>query len=64
MTIHKRLSLLRYLANRWECPGKNNIIVVLVNTSILNGRDVQRKNVVNNVDKSSLWVPSNYRFCT
>ena len=22
-----------------------------------NGRDVQRKNVVNNVDKSSLWAP-------
>jgi len=23
----------------------------------INGRDVQRKNVVNNVDKSSLWAP-------
>jgi len=25
--------------------------------SNINGRDVQRKNVVNNVDKSSLWAP-------
>ena len=23
----------------------------------INGRDVQRKNVVNTVDKSSLWAP-------
>jgi len=23
----------------------------------INGGDVQRKNVVNNVDKSSLWAP-------
>ena len=23
----------------------------------INGRDVQRKTVVNNVDKSNLWVP-------
>jgi len=23
----------------------------------MNGRDVQRKNVVNNVEKSSLWAP-------
>jgi len=23
----------------------------------INGRDVQRKNVVNNEDKSSLWAP-------
>jgi len=23
----------------------------------INGRDVQRKNVVNNVDKLSLWAP-------
>jgi len=23
----------------------------------INGRDVQRKNVINNVDKSSLWAP-------
>jgi len=23
----------------------------------INGRDVQRKNVVNNVDKSSVWAP-------
>ena len=23
----------------------------------IDGRDVQRKNVVNNVDKSSLWAP-------
>jgi len=23
----------------------------------INGKDVQRKNVVNNVDKSSLWEP-------
>jgi len=23
----------------------------------INGRDVQRKNVVNNVDRSSLWAP-------
>jgi len=23
----------------------------------INGRDVQRKNVVNNVDKSNLWAP-------
>jgi len=27
---------------------------VLIN---INGGDVQRKNVVNNVDKSSLWAP-------
>jgi len=26
-------------------------------SSNINGRDVQRKNVVNNVDKSSLWAP-------
>jgi len=25
--------------------------------SHINGGDVQRKNVVNNVDKSSLWAP-------
>ena len=25
--------------------------------NIINGGDVQRKNVVNNVDKSSLWAP-------
>jgi len=23
----------------------------------MNGKDVQRKNVVNNVDRSSLWAP-------
>ena len=27
------------------------------NRNIINGGDVQRKNVVNNVDKSSLWAP-------
>jgi len=26
-------------------------------TCNINGGDVQRKNVVNNVDKSSLWAP-------
>jgi len=26
-------------------------------SSNINGRDVQRKNVVNNVDKSSVWAP-------
>ena len=28
-----------------------------LNTFNINGRDVQRKHVVNNVDKSSLWAP-------
>jgi len=28
-----------------------------VHTYNINGRDLQRKNVVNNVDKSSLWAP-------
>jgi len=28
-----------------------------IKSSNINGRDVQRKNVVNNVDKSSLWAP-------
>jgi len=37
-------------------------LVVYVNISSMknlniNGRDVQRKNVVNNVEKSSLWAP-------
>ena len=32
------------------------IKLFLLNSNI-NGRDVQRKNVVNNVDKSSLWAP-------
>ena len=27
------------------------------NQTNINGGDVQRKNVVNNVDKSSLWAP-------
>ena len=30
------------------------VVKVLYN---INGRDVQRKNVANNVDKSSLWAP-------
>jgi len=29
----------------------------VLQTDNINGRDVQRKNVVNNVDKSSLWAP-------
>jgi len=33
---------------------KNNVIVGYVN---IKGRDVQRKDIVNNVDKSSLWAP-------
>ena len=35
-------------------------IVMTTNTLYtlnINGGDVQRKNVVNNVDKSSLWAP-------
>ena len=28
-----------------------------LNMTNINGRDDQRKNVVNNVDKSSLWAP-------
>jgi len=28
-----------------------------IRRNIINGRDVQRKNAVNNVDKSSLWAP-------
>jgi len=31
---------------KFRCEGNN-----------INGRDVQRKNVVNNVDKSGLWAP-------
>jgi len=34
--------------NRFSCSG------ILFN---INGGDVQNKNVVNNVDKSSLWAP-------
>ena len=30
---------------------------IKTNRGNINGRDVQRKNVVNNVDKSSLWAP-------
>ena len=29
----------------------------VLQTDNINGRDVQRKNVVNNVDKSTLWAP-------
>ena len=37
----------------YDKRGKTCIIKI-VN---INGRDVQRKNVVNNVDKSNLWAP-------
>ena len=37
-----------------ELNTKTFELIVRVN---INGGDVQRKNVVNNVDKSSLWAP-------
>ena len=33
------------------------ICISVINLGNINGGDVQRKNVVNNVDKSSLWTP-------
>ena len=33
------------------------LIYTHTNIHYINGGDVQRKNVVNNVDKSSLWAP-------
>jgi len=53
-----------------DCEASNPILIILdrlchmdliylkmLNRCNINGRDVQRKNVVNNVDKSSLWAP-------
>jgi len=36
---------------------KNNNFEMSLNNVNINGGDVQRKNVVNNVDKSSIWAP-------
>jgi len=51
----------RYLS---ENGKHNNTLKIVLRNSYdkssftnINGRDVQRKNVVNNVDKSSLWAP-------
>jgi len=40
-----------------ERTSHPKIICKTVHFVYINGRDVQRKNVVNNVDKSSLWAP-------
>ena len=51
-TINKKMS--------WHSYNKTNIrsIFEIIQFCLnINGGDVQRKNVVNNVDKSSLWAP-------
>ena len=39
-----------------ESMSRDDVDLEVLRVNI-NGRDVQRKNVVNNVDKSSLWAP-------
>ena len=57
-----------YISNFCTCAGTHDTFVTIVYVNKLhyggktlkiniNGRDVQRKNVVNNVDKSGLWAP-------
>jgi len=40
-----------------ECCVLRTIPMLSAYRLNINGGDVQRKNVVNNVDKSSLWAP-------
>jgi len=40
----------------WHIIRTNVDDLFIILHSNINGRDVQRKNVVNNVDKSSLWA--------
>jgi len=42
---------------RNKCLVLKTAVLFDYNIVNVNGRDVQRKNVVNNVDKSSLWAP-------
>ena len=43
---------------KYYVTNYNRIIeICALKSANINGGDVQRKNVVNNVDKSSLWAP-------
>jgi len=48
----------QFISNVYECVNSSTTRPqVGVTVCNINGRDVQRKTVVNNVDKSSLWAP-------
>ena len=62
MTFIGGLNQFSAIANWWKPHTYSTYQIKLktkqnLNINNINGRDVQRKNVVNNVDKSSLWAP-------